>query len=440
MLTVDIRKFIQDENIEFIDVRYTSLEGRLRSINFPVKQLDYFIEKGIGVDGSSLGLMDEKNSDMVIKPDLTHYYPDPFSPIPTLILFGKLFLTKGRGYFDGDPRRILEKTVSILKEEDIADEILTLPELEFYVFDGCNYQNSPLFSTIDIQTREGYPGCNGYHADYPLDLQKDFRSHLMAVFGEVGIGVKYGHHEVGSFSQSEIELLSSDPVTTAENVLLGKYIVQRVANSYNLVATFMPKPIYGEPGSGLHFHLLLKKNGSSIFYDEKDKEHLSYDLKSFAKGILKHGKAISSFTNPTTNSYKRLTSGFESPRKLSYSVGGRESAIRIPDYFEGGDIDIEYRPPDATCNPYLALSVILLSGLDGVKTSMGKKEQKGTLEELPCNLLEATNALMKDKDFLTRDGIFPEWILDRWCDAKRKEFWDIESRPSAIEFIRYFSL
>jgi len=440
-LNMDIRKVISDRKIEFIDIRYTPLDGRSRSISFPAEKIDYFIKRGIGVDGSSLGLKNREKSDMVVKVDLVRYYIDTFSETPTMILFGELFSSKTGEEFDGDPRRMLKKTVSLIKEKGIADEIEILPELEFYIFDECYFESTSLYSTVDIRIRDGFSGYNGYHADYPFDTQKDFRISLMRVFKEAGIEVKYGHHEVGRFGQQEIEIARSDPLRAAENIFLSKYFVKRLASSYNMVATFMPKPIYDEPGSGMHFHILLKWNNKSIFYDAKDRENISLTLRLFSEGILRHSKAISAFTNSTTNSYKRLNSGFEAPQKLSYIVGSRESAIRIPDYFEEEDIDLEYRLPDATCNPYFAISAILLAGLDGLKQMKDKKEYKEKkVGKLPHNLLESINALERDKEFLIRDGIFPKWLIDMWVDKKKREFWEVENKPSSIEFTRYFCL
>ena len=437
---MDIKRVITEKQIEIIDVRYTPLDGRMRSISFPVERLDSFIKKGIGVDGSSLGLKDEANSDMLLKPDTGHYYLDPLAEIPSLIFFGELFTQKKGEHINIDSRWILKKTLSLIKEEGIADEILILPELEFYIFDQCFYYMENLCSIIDI-TPSDVSRFNGYHMDYPQDSCKDFRSHLMKIFHSAGIEVKYGHHEVGRFGQHELELSSTDPITAADNVLFGKYLTHRLSGSYDFKVTFMPKPIDGEPGSGLHFHILLKLKGDSIFYDESNEKHLSEQLRAFSIGILKHGRALSAFTNPSTNSYKRLASGFEAPWKLFYSVGSRKSAIRVPDYYGGKDIDIEYRPPDATCNPYLALSAILLAGLEGIKKSLGHKDVKGKEpEELPSNLLEALLSLELDCGFLLENGIFSESIIGEYIEMKKKEFWEIENKPTPLEFIRYFSV
>jgi glutamine synthetase len=434
---MNLEKFISDNSVEIIDILYSSLDERSRSIIFPSEKLNYFIENGIGVDGSSLGIKSEEKSDMVVKPEIDRYYTDPFSEFSSLILFGELHSTYENEEFDGDPRRILKKTVSLLNEKGIANEVEILPELEFYIFNECYFESSKLYRTVDIRVQNVASPYNGYHADYPFDLNKDFRMNLLGTSKTVGIELKYAHHEVGKFGQHEIEIARSDPIRAVEHIFLCKYIVRKLATSFNLVATFMPKPIYGEPGNGMHFHILLKLDGKSIFYDEKDKENVSKSLRLFSNGILKHSKAISAFTNSTTNSYKRLNSGFEAPHELSYKVGCRESAIRIADYCKDEDIDIEYRVPDATCNPYLAISAIILAGLDGLINIDDDIKRFG---KLPSSLLESINALEKDKEFLLKYDVFPEWFINKWIKNKKEEFFEVENNPSSIEFSRYFYL
>lgn len=438
---MEVDKFISERGIELIEVRYSTLDSKLRSVSFPSSMLKSFREKGIGIDGSSIGLRDEGNSDMQVKPDLKHYYQDPTSDVPAVIFFGDLYNSKGETRYSGSPRYILQKTVELFKKRGIADEIRILPELEFYIFDDFYIEFSPLFTVVDIKSGSEEGEDNGYHSDFPQDRYKDFRNRLINILNRNGIDIKYGHHEVGSSGQHEIEFVDSEPLEGVEKLLLSKYLIYRMASEMDFKVTFMPKPLDSEPGSGLHFHIMLRNEGESIFYNKDNQDEISDILRYFMAGVLKHGRAISAFSNPSSNSYRRLLSGFEAPSKLFYSRGSRESAIRIPDYCTGEEIDMEYRPPDATCNPYLAVSAILLAGLDGIENHIdGDYSNKDKADNLPRNLHETAVALEDDMKFLTGDDVFPEEIVIKWIESLKEDFLKINSIPTPYEYIKYFSV
>lgn len=441
---MNITEIIKKENIEFVDIKYVDLIGRLRHINFPIEKFEYFRKKGVGIDGSSVpGFASSKFSDMRIFPDTSRVFIDPYSKYKTLSMFGEIYLCLEDKPFPDDPRNILKKTQDYIKKELKIDNIYILPELEFYIFKGFETNNDPFNSSFRFDTDFENKYMKAYHIDSPFDIYNTFRQEICRVVKGIGINVKYLHHE-GGLLQQEIEIEYSEPLDAAENIILTKYVLQNEANKNGIKVTLMPKPLENTPGNGLHLHLLLTRNGASLFYGN-EKNSLSKFGLYFIGGILKHAKALTAFTNPSTNSYKRLFTGFEAPKKIVYSVANRSAALRIPGYEKGANIDIEYRPPDATMNPFIATAALLLAGLDGVKNKIdpgepivGEIDNIEKIDEIPSSLKDALLELKKDMEFLTRNNIFSDDLIERYIEIKEKERLEIELTPSPIEIERYF--
>jgi len=444
---VDINKMISDENVKFIDIKYSDLAGILRHVTLPVSYLEKALSNGVGFDGSSVvGFSSSGKSDLIVKPDIETAHLDRLSEIRTLSFVGNIYNTDGTR-FKMDPRYILEQTINYLKKQKICDKVKFLPELEFYIFRNIEVSNDKLNTYVRIDSDEqdifkSYGG-KSYHADAPRDLYFNFRSYACELLEEMGIKVKYHHHEVGRYSQHEIELQFDTALKTADNIQIAKYYLKNLALNNDLILTFMPKPIYNEAGNGLHFHQYLEKDGVSIFGDKKN--ILSDIGLNYIGGIIKHGRSIAAITNPSTNSYRRLNSGFEAPVNLQYSEGCRETAIRIPAYIKDiKSIDIEFRPPDATSNPYLAITSMLLAGIDGIKNKIdpgapavyGRSYKR--VKRIPLNLDEALSELQKDNKYLTDTGVVDGEFIKKWLEIKRIESATVSFHPHPFEFEIYF--
>ena len=455
---------INKENIEFVDLMYADLFGGWHHVTVPAERFDEGLcQKGVGVDGSSvLGFRKVKAGDMVLVPDTQAHFKHPFAERATLCVLGDLVDVGAKEGFSRDARYVARKAEQHLGRMRKGERSLWLPELEFYLFDSLEVSGRPGHSGYKILSREagaldGEPRVpehenlkRGYHSASPEDRFEDIRSEMCAVLASVGIPVKYHHHECGPAGQLEIELNFMPMVKAGDGVALAKWIIRNVADRRGLVATFMPKPLYGEAGSGLHFHQYLAKNGVSAFYDSKGTTCLSRVGLWYVGGLIEHGRALSAFASPSTNSYKRLVPGFEAPVRLAYSVGNRTAAIRVPGYAIGPEnTRIEYRPPDATCNAYLVTAAMLLAGLDGIKRKLdpGKplsedlfrlsQRQLGDIPALPESLGEALYALEKDSGFLLESGVFTEDLLESWINLKRAEDREVSQRPHPREFELY---
>ncbi len=441
---MNITEIIKKENIEFIDVKYVDINGRLRHINFPVEKFEYFQKKGVGIDGSSIpGFASSKFSDMRIFPDTSRTFIDPYSKYRTLSMFGEIHLCVEDKPFLDDPRNILKRTHELLKKELKIDNIYILPELEFYIFKNFECVNETLISMFKLDADFENRKLKAYHIDAPFDVYNFFRQDVSKILKDMGINVKYLHHE-GGLLQQEIELEYIHPLIAAENIILTKYVLQNEANKNGIKVTFMPKPLNNEPGNGLHLHILLTKNGASMFYGNEKNAFSKFGL-YFIGGILKHAKALTAFTNPSSNSYKRLFTGFEAPKKIVYSVANRSAVLRIPGYEKGTNIDIEYRPPDATMNPFLTISAILLAGLDGVRKKIepgepvyGEIDNIEKIDELPSSVKDSLFELQKDMEFLTKNNIFSEEFIDRYISIKENERKEVELIPTSVEIEKYF--
>ena len=426
---------------QFIDLKYSSLTGSLHHITVPIERFEVIAQEGVGADGSSLpGYKEVEKGDMLLFPDLGTLFFDPFYEIKTASFLCSVYSPDTLKPFHRDTRKIAERTMLYLKRE-LKIEAFFQPELEFYVFDDCSFNEGPGYSFYKVQSgnkeEPSYPlrHKGGYHIGPPEDRFFDLRNALVTTLSSCGIKTKYHHAEVGPKGQMEIELLFDPLCQTADNIFLAKYIFKCLGQRYGKYVSFMPKPLFNEPGSGLHLHQYLGSKNGSLFYHPKRANHLSELCLNYIAGILHHSRALCALTNPSTNSYKRLIPGFEAPTYTDFAVGNRKTAIRLPKYLKNKKMmEIEYRIPDATANPYLALSAILLAGIDGIK----KHFKVDTREKLPTNVYEAIHALKEDHDFLFQGKIFTEDLLDSWIEVKTKQFEEVHIRPHPHEFTLYF--
>lgn len=470
----ELKEYVQKENIKIIDFKIITLQGRWNHLAIPVERLNEKVfTDGIGFDGSSYGYSAIEDSDMCFIPDMTTAFVDPYCKVPTLSMIANIYtIGNNEGRFAGDPRFIAEKAEKCMKDLGIADEYVIAPEFEFYIFDHISYEVKNNHQEVTIDSKEspwntnnkennlGYkvPFQDGYHMGLPYDLNNDLRSQITLKMQEMGIDVKYHHHEVGAAGQLEIEVELQDMLKMADATMMAKYVIKNESIANGKTATFMPKPLYGEAGSGMHVHMLLRKDGNNIFYDKNGYSKLSKTALYFIGGVLKHSKSLLAFTNPSTNSYKRLVPGFEAPVSICFATGNRSSVIRIPGYVKDpSKRRFEFRPSDATANPYLAYSAMLMAGIDGiinkidpVKSGYGPydvnvfdlpKEERDKIEALPKSLEEALEELKKDNEFLIRNGVFDEYFINNWIKLKyEKEAVKVLPVPSPVEYSLYYDL
>ncbi|MCL4551738.1 MAG: type I glutamate--ammonia ligase [Bacteroidetes bacterium] len=452
-----VNELIKKNKIEFVDLKSVDLSGRLHHITLPINDdvLTKIIKEGVGFDGSSFGFGKVENSDMILIPDLNTATIDFFRDAPTISFYSNVILTdEKRSPFSQDGRYIASKAESLLKKITGADKSWWGPEFEFYIFSNVEYDTRTATSFYRVEHAEEFYK-RAYHAANPFDIYDDFRDEASKLLQKFGIKVKYHHHEVGERGQQEIETYFSDLLTTADNIITTKYVLFNFAQQKNLFITFMPKPMYQQSGNGLHLHLYLTKNGKNAFYKKGEYGNMNELGRYFIGGMLKHAPALSAFTNPSTNSYKRLVPGFEAPVALTYGMGNRASAIRIPKYVSNPqETRFEYRPPDATINPYLCLTAMLLAGIDGVANKIDPLKEgfgpydKNFLDELnsakiqmlPRNLTEALDALEADHDFLKRGNIIDDHLLQQWVNLKNDEIHAIGTMPHPFEYKMYFTL
>jgi|YelNatPaOPRAMG01_1025707.scaffolds.fasta_scaffold01249_15 glutamine synthetase len=439
----DLKARFIKEGVRFIDLKYCTLIGTLNHITIPIERFEDVIREGVGVDGSSLpGYKGVQKGDMLLFPDLDTGFIDPFFEDKTISFICSVYLPDKLIPYERDSRNIARKAELYLKKK-LNTQVFFQAELEFYIFDRCIFEEGPSYSFYKIEQSSevcvNYPirYKGGYHIGPPEDRYTDLRNEMVKILSQCGIRAKYHHHEVGSKGQMEIELLMEPLLKSADNLFLSKYLLKSVAYKHNKYLTFMPKPFIGEPGNGLHLHQFLGRKGSSLFFDPKAENYLSELCLRYIGGILHHSRALCAFTNPSTNSYKRLIPGFEAPTYTDFALGSRTSAIRVPAYIRNKkELDIEYRIPDATSNPYLAMSAILLAGLDGIENNL-KPDKK---EKLPTNSYEAINALKQDYEFLLKGDVFNQDLIERWIEVKTKEFEEIHLRPHPYEFNLYLGV
>lgn len=470
----EIQALIAEKGIRIVDFKMTDIDGRWRHLSIPAERLtEDTMTYGIGFDGSNYGYAPVESSDMVFVPDLDSAVIDDFCDIPTLSMIGDVMVIDrpANRPFDQYPRNVAKRAVDYMKETGIADTMIIGPEYEFYVFDGVQYENLPnqtgySIDCVQAEWTSGSPANNsgyqiahhaGYHNSLPMDVTNDLRSQITLDMEDWGVKVKYHHHEVGGCGQLEVEVELGEMTALADATMAAKYIIKNEAVRFGKTATFMPKPVAGEAGSGMHVHMLLTKDGKPVFYDENGYAQLSDTAMHFIGGLLTHAASLCAITNPSTNSYKRLIPGFEAPVTIGYAMANRSAVVRIPAYAKSPMAKrFELRNPDATCNPYYAYAAILMAGLDGIKKgidphAMGwgpfdcnlfdlPEEEKAKLGGLPASLTEAANALEADHDYLTAGGVFPQRLIDLIIAKDRAADELVTRKPHPAEFALYYDL
>jgi len=474
----DVQKvadLIKKNNIQIVDLKFTDLPGLWQHFSIPPKDMVDFDDlpgsiwvDGIGFDGSSIrGFQEIQESDMILIPDPATARVDPACSVPTLSVLCDIVDPVTRDPYSRDPRGVAKKAEAYLKSTGLADTSYWGPELEFFVFDDIRYDQNEHEGYYHIDSIEGQwnTGTNtqpnlGYKPRYkegyfpvpPHDTLQDIRSEMVLEMEKVGITIEVHHHEVATAGQNEIDMRYAPLTQMADNVLWYKYIVKNVARKHGKVATFMPKPLFMDNGSGMHTHQSLWKNGKPLFFDQKGYALTSEMCRWYAGGLLRHAPALMAFCAPTTNSYKRLVPGYEAPVNLVFSARNRSAAARIPMYTNNPKAKrIEFRPPDPTANPYLAFSAMLLAGLDGVQKKMdpGAPLEKTTyelspreerrLKTVPGSLDESLRALEADNEFLRRGNVFTDDVIETWLSYKRENEIDpVRLRPHPWEFHLYF--
>lgn len=464
-----IRKIIQKNEIYSIDLKFVDLNGEFRKVTISRDEFtNELLRYGIGFDGSSItGFRKVKAGDLVLIPELDTMHFDPINGNNIISFICSINEADSRSQFQDDPRYICKKACNFLESSKIADEALFAPEHEFYIFNKVSFDISSHYSYFFVTTDEGYWNTGfgserflpiskqkGYHKALPHDRYFYVREKIVKTMNQMGIRFKYHHHEVSSASQHEIEVPPTPLLTAADNTVWIKYLIKNISKSEGLLASFMPKPLPEESGTGMHVHILLKKNRKNIFYGNKYAS-LSIDALYFIGGVLHHGRALTAFTNPSVNSYKRLVPGFEAPTTLVFSLGNRSAAIRVPKYANTErSARFEFRIPDATANPYLAFSAILMAGIDGIinridPSKLGYGPFDKNLYELtdaeikkintiPHNLEEALSSLQMDYEFLLRGNVFTKNFIDAWINTKYKEAKQFRNSIDPLEYKVYF--
>ncbi|MBN1146874.1 MAG: type I glutamate--ammonia ligase [Anaerolineales bacterium] len=464
-------KYIDEHHIALIDLKFCDLWGRWRHLTLPVSQFTpAILEQGIGFDGSAVGLKSVKAGDMVLAPDLSSGMFDPFWEAPTLSFICATLEADTHQVFAHDPRNLAIRAEAYLRESGVADRSLWGPEFEFYIFDKVAFDNGVNHASYRLDSGEAdwnsavgghghyIPLHGGYHAIPPKDQLYNLRSEMSLRLEEMGVAVKYHHHEVGGPGQSEIETPMMGLVAAGDAAMLVKYVAKMVAHAHGKTVTFMPKPLHGEAGSGMHFHQHLFKGERNVFYDPQGYGCMSQTALHYIGGLLEHGPALLALTNPSTNSYRRLVPGYEAPVNAFFSLGNRSAAVRIPKYAnQPGTARLEFRPPDATCNVYLALAAQLLAGLDGIRREIDPSQsgfgpidanifawndaQLATIRKLPASMREAMEALQADHDFLLAGEVFSDELIQQWINYKMEaEYYQVRNRPHPYELSLYFDV
>ncbi len=460
-------KFLKDNAIEFVDFRFTDTKGKWQHTAYHADEVDEAkLNEGIMFDGSSIsGWKDINESDMILQPDCKTIFRDPFTAVPTAIIFCDVIEpATGQGYVR-DPRSTAKRAEAYLKSTGIADTAFFGPELEFFIFDDVRYDASMQGSFVQIDSEEGpyntgtdYPGGNmahrpgvkgGYFPVQPVDSLSDIRAEMVTTLKEIGVRAQLHHHEVAP-SQCELGIVFNTLIASADDVQKYKYVIHNVAASYGKTVTFMPKPIKGDNGSGMHTHQSLWNKDKPLFAGNGYAD-LSEMALFYIGGIIKHAKTLNAFTNASTNSYKRLVPGYEAPVLLAYSARNRSASIRIPYVAGPKGKRIEVRFPDPTANPYFSFAAMMMAGLDGIanKIHPGEAMDKNLydlppeeLKEIPTvcgSLREALEHLNKNRAFLKKGGVFTDDQIDAYITLKMAEVEEWEMTPHPIEFKNYYS-
>ncbi len=463
--------FTRDEGVEFVDVRFCDLPGVMQHFNIPISQFEESaFTDGMMFDGSSIrGFQAIHESDMKLVPDVTTAYIDPFRKRKTLVVNFSIVDPFTDESYSRDPRNIAFKAEAYLRSTGIADTAFFAPEAEFYIFDDVRFETTQhsAFYSLDSKEaawntgREEEGGNLGYKTRYkggyfpvsPNDQMADLRDEMCAVLGQVGLDVERAHHEVGTAGQAEINWRFDVLLKAADDVMKFKYLVKNTAWAAGKTATFMPKPIFGDNGSGMHCHQSIWDSGKPLFYDENGYAGLSDMARYYIGGLLKHAPSLLAFTNPSVNSYHRLVPGFEAPVNLVYSQRNRSACIRIP--ITGSNPKakrIEFRCPDPSSNPYLAFAAMLLAGIDGIQNRIEPMapidkdlyelpaEEHAQVPTVPGSLGAVLDSLEADHEFLLAGDVFTPDLIETWIELKRAEIQAIAMRPHPHEFELYYAI
>ncbi|PKH07607.1 glutamate--ammonia ligase [Moritella sp. Urea-trap-13] len=469
MSAENVLALIKEQDVKFVDLRFTDTKGKEQHVSLPHHQVNAgFFEEGKMFDGSSIeGWKGINESDMILMPDPATAVLDPFTEATTLNLRCDVLEPATMQGYSRDPRSVAKRALAYLRSTGIADDVFFGPEPEFFLFDDVKYKTDMSGSMYKIDAEEAswnsdkeYEGGNmghrpgvkgGYFPVSPVDSAQDIRSAMCLVMEEMGLTVEAHHHEVATAGQNEIAALYNSIVEKADEVQITKYVIHNVAHAYGKTATFMPKPLVGDNGSGMHCHQSLQKNGENLFSGDQY-GGLSEMALYYIGGIIKHAKAINAFANPATNSYKRLVPGFEAPVMLAYSARNRSASIRIPIVPSPKATRIEVRFPDPAANPYLAFSAMLMAGIDGIKNrihpgdAMDKDlydlpaEEAAEIPQVAASLDEALAALDSDRDFLTAGDVMADDTIDAYIAIKAQEVERLNMTTHPIEFEMYYSV
>ena len=469
MSAANVLALIKEQEVKFVDLRFTDTKGKEQHVSVPHHQIDEgFFEDGKMFDGSSIaGWKGINESDMVLMPDATTALLDPFTEETTLIIRCDILEPATMQGYDRDPRSIAKRAEGFLKSSGIADTVLFGPEPEFFIFDDVRFGNTMGGSFFKVDAEEAawnsateYEGGNkghrpgvkgGYFPVAPVDSSQDLRSAMCLVLEEMGQVVEAHHHEVATAGQNEIATRFNTMTKKADEVQVQKYVIHNVAHAYGKTVTFMPKPMFGDNGSGMHCHQSLAKDGVNLFAGDLY-GGLSETALFYIGGIIKHAKAINAFANPTTNSYKRLVPGYEAPVMLAYSARNRSASIRIPVVPSPKARRIEVRFPDPAANPYLAFAAQLMAGLDGIINkihpgeAMDKNlydlppEEEALIPTVSGSLEEALTSLDADREFLTRGGVFTDDFIDSYLELKQVDVDRVRMTPHPVEYELYYSV
>ncbi|MGB5396756.1 MAG: glutamate--ammonia ligase [Gammaproteobacteria bacterium] len=469
MSASDVLMMIQEKNVKFVDFRFTDTQGKEQHVSVPAHTIDAeLFTEGKMFDGSSIaGWKGINESDMILMPDADSIVLDPFCEETTMNIRCDIIEPSTMSGYSRDPRSIGKRAEAYLASTGIADTAYFGPENEFFIFDGIQYGNEMghVFYRIESEeaawnTGKEYEGANmghrpgvkgGYFPVPPVDSFQDLRSSMCLTMEEMGCPTEVHHHEVGTAGQCEIGCVFNTLVRKADEVQIYKYCVHNVAHAYGKTVTFMPKPIVGDNGSGMHVHVSLAKGGQNLFTGDKY-GGLSETALHFIGGVIKHAKAVNAFTNSSTNSYKRLVPGFEAPVMLAYSARNRSASIRIPYVTNPKGRRIEVRFPDSTANPYLAFAALLMAGLDGIQNKLDPggsadkdlydlpPEEEKAIPQVCFSLGEALNALDQDRDFLKAGGVFDDDMIDAFIKLKMPEVQRVRMSTHPCEYEMYYSV
>lgn len=471
----DVLALCKDQGVKIVDFKFVDMPGTWQHFSIPIQDLNEdLFQDGIGFDGSSIrGFQKIHESDMLLIPDPASAFLDPFTEHPTLSLICDVQDPITRQDYDRDPRNIAKRAAAYLESSSSpipANIAYFGPEAEFFIFDDVQFELSPNGSSYKVDSSEGIwnsgrseeGGNLGYKIRYkegyfpvpPADQYQDLRSEMLLTLHSVGVHAEVQHHEVGTAGQSEIDIRFGPLVQTADNIMKYKYVIKNVARRAGKSVTFMPKPLFGDNGSGMHTHMSLWKGDTNLFYDEKGYAGLSQNAIYYIGGLLKHAPSILAFAAPTINSYRRLVPGFEAPVNLMYSQRNRSACVRIPMYSKSPKAKrLEFRPPDPAANPYLAFSALLMAGLDGIRSRIEppapidkdlyelEAEEKAKVRSTPGSLSEVLSALEADYEFLLQGGVFSKDFIDNYIAYKiEKEVDPARLRPSPMEYHLYYDV